>query len=95
MHGLTNLKIPFTCLDVNSFNQKNCTEEKCSIQSLLGVETPKDPTCHVSGTGQTTGRLFLAVQSVATVQPAAVVVELTWLKTMWMLLFQKTVSSPA
>jgi len=58
---------------------------------LLGVGTPKDPMCHVSGTGQMTGRLCLAVQSVATVQPAAVVVELTWLKTMWICLFQKTV----
>lgn len=62
---------------------------------LLGVGTPKDPMCHVIGTGQMTGRLFPAVQSVATVQPAAVVVELTWLKTTWMCLFQKTVSSSA
>ena len=71
-----------------------CTVKLYSL-CLLGVGTPKDPTCHVSGTGRMTGRLFPAVQPVATVQPAAVVVELTWLKTMWMWLFQKTVSSSA
>lgn len=55
--------IAFPCLDYIS-----CTEGVLQTRSLmhslclLGVGTPKDQICHVSGTGQMTEHLFPAVQ---------------------------------